>query len=261
MSSGGHSEDPAVLAPEQQVRINASSFSYGILFLGADPLQEAWPNGRRIFSVSAMNRRGRIISRPVSANDYQRFERVTWKRISTPDVLVVRHPSQPRLQQLWLQHFLDSTTRPVVPRVLLVLFSAKDVFGNEGKFYKDWRKHVGSKGYTVQLKHVRSTDCGAPLWDTYFFAVCIYRQAQGPISIGQRLEPRSCANCLLPVGIPRKVYVEPGPLLPRRPTDATNLTHWTPSLDPIFDPSGPVKSSESTLIRTTRGGLFNRRNG
>jgi hypothetical protein len=72
-------------------------FSYGCLFLGVDPLGSAWPQGRRLFSVDKLNRPSAVEGRALGTSDYQRFDRVNWKKFFSrhpdpPDVLAVRIP-------------------------------------------------------------------------------------------------------------------------------------------------------------------------
>jgi hypothetical protein len=100
------------------------TFSYGCLFLGTDPLDAAWPRGRRLFSVNGLNRPSAVEGRALGISDYQRFDRINWgsffnKHPHPPDMLVVRIPNDPILESSWESRFLDQHDRQ--PKYLIML--------------------------------------------------------------------------------------------------------------------------------------------
>jgi hypothetical protein len=110
-------------------------FSYGCLFLGANPLSAAWPKGRRLFSVDEMNRLGAVAGRVLGPSDYQRFNRIKWDYFfvshpEPPDVLVVRLPSDRALQAGWEHRFLRRAGPHQRLKYLVVVERAGDILRN-----------------------------------------------------------------------------------------------------------------------------------
>lgn len=61
------------------VESDTHTFSYGCLFLGADPLGMAWPKGCQLFSVNGINWPAVVEGRALGTFNYQRFDRIKWK--------------------------------------------------------------------------------------------------------------------------------------------------------------------------------------
>jgi hypothetical protein len=191
------------------------TFSYGCLFLGADPLGAAWPRGRRIFSIDGINRPSAVDGQTLGASDYQCFDRVHWgsffqQHPNPPDVLAVRVPKDPDLQSDWEHRFLD---RPAgkKPKYLVVVEQAGDLLRNHSSACRARLKRFQRAGYMGVLKHVDSSRCGSPTWGSFF--VTIYYQESLGIEDNLALKligdldllPRGFENCRKPVGVARNL--------------------------------------------------------
>jgi hypothetical protein len=151
------------------------AFSYGCLFLGADPLGSAWPRGLRIFLVDKLNRPSAVEARALGTYDYQRFDRVNWKQFfanhpDPPDVLALRIPQNPELEADWENRFLNRGAGKR-PKYLVVLERAGDVLRNHSSAYRACVKRFQRAGYEGVLTHVDSSSCGSPTWGSFFTAV------------------------------------------------------------------------------------------
>jgi hypothetical protein len=226
------------------------TFSYGCLFLGADPLGAAWPRGHRVFSVDGINRPSAVEGRALGTQDYQRFDRINWtvffkNHPDPPDVLAIRIPTDPDLQLKWESRFLD---RPAIkrPNYLVVLERAGDVLRNHSGKHRARVKRFNRAGYTGVLKHVDSSSCGSPTWGS-FFATIYYKTSFG-ISDDLALElvgdpellPRSFENCLIPFGVPRKLWAPKSwtcheAAVLQRPNHLGHVRQH-----PVVDPLGPA---------------------
>jgi hypothetical protein len=101
-------------------------------------------------------------------------------------------------------------------------------------------------GYDRVLKHVDSSSCGSPTWGG-FLATIYYQKTLGVNEdlalklIGDpKLLPWSFQNCLLPVGVPRKLWAPrtwkpQEPAVPQRPNHVGNVRQH-----PVVDPEGPA---------------------
>jgi hypothetical protein len=226
------------------------AFSYGCLFLGADPLGSAWPRGLRIFSVDELNRPSAVEGRALGTYDYQRFDRVNWKKFFSnhpdpPDVLAIRIPQNPKLESDWESRFLDRGAGKR-PKYLVVLERAGDVLRNHSSTYRARVKRFQRAGYEGVLKHVDSSSCGSPTWGS-FFTTIYYQKSLGidddlalKLIGNPELLPRSFENCLKPVGVPRKLWDPKGwkcqeTKTPLRPNHLGRIRQF-----PVVDPLGPV---------------------
>jgi hypothetical protein len=230
--------------------LTPQTFSYGCLFLGADPLGAAWPRGRRMFSVDGINRPSAVDGRALGTYDYQRFDRINWKRFfknhpDPPDVLAIRIPQDPDLQTEWEDRFLDREADKR-PNYLVVMERAGDVLRSDSSVYKARVKRFHRAGYNGVLKHVDSSSCGSPTWGSYF-ATIYYKNSLGIDDdlalklIGDpELLPRSFHNCLKPVGVPRKLW-DPkrwtcqDTKMPQKPNHVGHVRQH-----PVVSPEGPA---------------------
>jgi hypothetical protein len=243
--------------------VEARTFSYGCLFLGADPLGSAWPRGRRVFSVDGINRPSAVEGRTLGTSDYQRFDRINWGSFfkshpDPPEVLAVRIPQDPDLQLEWESRFLD---RPVHkrPKYLVVLDPAGDVLRSHSQVYRARVKRLQKSGYVGVLKHVDSSSCGSPTWGSFF--VTIYYQTSLGIAddlalklIGDpELLPRGFQNCLLPVGVPRNLWSPRSwkcqePVVVQRPNHVGNIRQ-----NPVVDSTGPALLDPELRVQVPQG--------
>jgi hypothetical protein len=239
------------------------TFSYGCLFLGADPLGAAWPRGRRVFSVDRVNRPHAVEGRALGAFDYQRFDRINWGTFfrthpDPPDVLVVRIPKDPALELNWEERFLGRAAGKT-PNYLVVVERAGEVLLRQSSVYRAWVKRFHRAGYEGVLKHVDSSSCGSPTWGG-FFVTLYYRLSLGleddlALKLVGDLEllPRSFQNCLMPVGAPRKLWAPKGRVcqpvrIPQKPNHLGSLMQH-----PVVDPSGPALLDPDLFITLASG--------
>ena len=149
-----------------------SKLSYGALFCGADPFEEAWPQGQRVFSCDKLNRPGLVPGRtPDKGVDHTRYERVCWKRVLDDqplDLLIVGPIKKLKLRQQWTSDFLDNDSRP---QSLLVVHRPSELLEQKGTAYKQWTKDLRGFGYTVLTEFVRAAECGAALWEGHFMTI------------------------------------------------------------------------------------------
>jgi hypothetical protein len=242
---------------------DSQTFSYGCLFLGADPLGSAWPRGRRVFLVDRINRPHAVEEPALGTSDYQRFDRINWVSFfkshpDPPDVLVVRVPKDPALELDWEKRFLDREAGKL-PNYLMVVERAGEVLRSHSSVYRARVKRFRRAGYEGVLKHVDSSSCGSPTWGGFFVTI-YYRKSLGisddlALKLVGDLEllPRSFQNCLMPVGAPRKLWAPrgrrcQGVTVPQKPNHlGYSMQH------PVVDPSGPALLDPDLLIDVPSG--------
>jgi hypothetical protein len=239
------------------------TFSYGCLFLGADPLGSAWPRGRRVFSVDGVNRPSAVEGRTLGTYDYQRFDRIKWKTFfkvhpDPPEVLAVRIPQDPVLQLEWEGRFLDRPNHSK-PKYLLVVERAGDVLRGNSLAYRARVRRLEKRGYEGVLKHVDAGSCGSPTWGSFFVTIFYLRtlgvnEDRALELIGNpELLSRGFQNCLLPVGVPRNLWTPKSwkpqdPKMPQRPNHIGDIRQ-----QPVVDPLGPVLLDPEVRVLVPQG--------
>jgi hypothetical protein len=130
---------------------------------------------------------------------------------------------------------------------------------NQSTSYRATIKRLRKFGYEGVLKHVDSSSCGSPSCGSYF-ATIYYQTSMGVDEtkvldlIGDpKLLPRGFQNCLLPVGVPQKLWDPKGwdyqePRFPQRPNHL-----GTCHQHPVVDPSGPALLDPDLRVQLPNG--------
>jgi hypothetical protein len=213
--------------------------------------------------VDRINRPHKVEGHALGTSDYQHFDRINWGTFfkchpDPPDVLVIQIPKDPRLETDWEKRFLDRMAGKT-PNYLMIVKRAGEVLRSQSSIYRARVKQFQKAGYEGVLKHVDSSSCGSPTWGGFF--ITIYYQKVLGIKDDSALKligdldllPRNFHNCLMPVGVPRKLWAPKGrqyqsAKTPQKPNHLGSLLQH-----PVVDSSGPALLDPDLLISLPSG--------
>lgn len=223
----------------QSVRQDSELPTFGTLFLGADTISDAFSSLNYVFRVEGSARLKDVRTRPLQFN---RFERVPWKKIPNVDLLFVRQPKKWNLRSEWLDIWCVQRKVPT----LVLLHHQDEAIGIDERSIGAFLKELESLDYLTRTFPLNAEDCGAATWSNYIVSIaclkhsdCLPQVMSIPLHPTFGLGIRSCRNLIRTYNIPSRLYFKDMTSLKDESHPVFSNFLGTFRKQPVFSMKGP----------------------